>query len=358
MELRAVIIAGGIGTRFWPLSRKHKPKQFLPIISEKTMVEETVNRILPLLSPSQIYTVANFEQTQTLRKLLPKLPEKNLLVEPRGKNTAPSLMLATAWIYLQTPKAVIAALPSDHLIKDSSLYLQILKAGASIAAEGDYLITFGISPTYPATGYGYIRFSEENPVQGEGQTFYRVHEFKEKPGNEQAKTYLAEGNYLWNSGMFLWRVEVFANKLEMYAPSLFPYWERMLIALKNSDQDALDSIFDEIPSISIDYALMEKAQGVLVCPGNFGWSDVGAWSSLFDIWPKDKNGNVLRGENIIFDSQNCLSYTPHKLTVLVGVEDLIIIDTEDALLVCHKDKDQKIKKIINLMKKNGKNEFL
>lgn len=358
MDLRAVIIAGGVGARFWPLSRKGKPKQFLPIISEKTMIEETLNRILPLFSPDQIYTIANLEQTQTIKKLLPNLQEENLLVEPQGKNTAPSLMMATAWIYLQNPKAVLAALPSDHLIKDSFLFLKLVKAAASTAAEGDFLITFGIPPAFPATGFGYIHFSKDNPFQNEGESFYRVQEFKEKPDYEQAKTFLAEGNYLWNSGMFIWQAEVFADKLEKHAPSLFPYWERILAALKNNDKDSLNSIFNEIPAISIDYALMEKARGVLVCPGNFGWSDVGAWSSLLDIWPQDKQGNALRGDSIILDSQNCLSYNPDKLTVFVEVKDLIVVDTKDALLVCHKDKDQKVKDIVDQLKNKGKKEYL
>jgi len=358
MEIIALIIAGGVGTRFWPLSRKKKPKQFLPIISERTMIEETINRLLPLFSPEKIYTIANYEQTQTIKKLLANLPEKNLLTEPQGKNTAPSLMLATAWIYLQNPEAVVVALPADHLIKDESLFLKKLKAASSIAAQGEFLITFGIPPSHPATGYGYIHYSEKNPGHSQGESFYQALEFKEKPEYEQAKAFLAEGNYLWNSGMFLWQARNFAKKLEDYAPSMFPYWERMLDALRNKKQAEMDSIFKEIPSISIDYALMEKAKkGVLVCPGDFGWSDVGSWSSLCDIWPKDKKGNASKGESIILDSQNCLSYSPHKLTVLIGVEDIIVVDTNNALLICHKTQDQKVKDIIDLLAKKEKGKY-
>jgi len=358
MDIRTVIMAGGQGTRFWPLSRQKIPKQFLPIISEKTMIEETALRLLPLLSPDKIYTVANLEQTQTIRKLLPKLPAENLLVEPQGKNTAPSLMLATAKIYLQNPEAVVAALPADHLLKDSSLFLKKLEAGASLAAQ-KFLITFGIPPTYPATGYGYIHFSEDNPHQIQEESFYTVKEFKEKPGYEQAKRFLESGNYYWNSGMFLWQARVFAQKLENHAPSMFSYWKRMLDALKNEKDREIKSIFEEIPAISIDYALMEKArEGVLVCPGNFGWSDVGSWSSLMDIWPQDKNRNAIKGESIVFNSRNCLSYSPHKLTALIGVENIIIVDTGDALLVCHKDQDQKVKDMVDSIKKKGKKEYL
>jgi len=359
MDITAVIMAGGVGTRFWPLSRKIKPKQFLPIISEKSMLEETVERLLPLIPLEKIYTIANADLTQTIKDLLPNLPEDNLLVEPQAKNTAPSLVLATAWVYLQNPSAVLAALPADHLIKDASLFLKKLEAGASLAAEGEFLITFGIPPTYPATGYGYIHFSKDNPLKSKEEPFYHVQEFKEKPEYEQARVFLEEGTYSWNSGMFIWQARVFAQKLEKYAPSMFPYWERMLAALKDKNKNEIESIFEEITSISIDYALMEEAkEGVLVCPGNFGWSDVGSWSSLIDVWPKDKDGNSLKGESITLDSRNCLSYTPDKLIALLGVEDIIVVDTEDALLICHKSQDQKVKDIVDLLKKRGKEKHI
>ena len=358
MDMRAVIMAGGAGTRFWPLSRESKPKQFLPIISEKTMIEETVHRLLPQVPKSNIYTIANFEKTKVIKDLLPDLPEKNLLIEPQGKNTAPSLMLATAWIYLQNPKAILAALPADHLIKDTSLFLKKLEAGALAASQGEHLITFGIPPTHPATGYGYIQFSQENALQIHEESFYTVQGFQEKPEYEQARDFIEKNNYFWNSGMFLWQTDVFAQKLELYAPSMFSYWKKILDALKNKDKDLLNSIFEEIPSISIDYALMEKAEGVLMTKGDFGWSDVGSWSSLADIWPQDKEGNTLRGKNIIFNSQNCLLYNPQKLTALIGVKDIIVVNTEDALLVCHKSDDQKVKDIIKKIKQKDKTEYL
>jgi len=358
MDIRAVIMAGGVGTRFWPLSRKKRPKQFLPIISDNTMIEETVNRLLPRVSSSNIYTIANPEQTQVIKRRFTNLPEENLLIEPQGKNTAPSLILATAKIYLQNPQSVVAALPADHLIRDSALFLKKLEAGAAAAAEGEHLVTFGIPPDYPATGYGYINFSLKPPSEILGENFYPVEKFKEKPDYEQAKEFLRAGNYFWNSGMFIWRAEVFARKLELYAPVMFSYWNKVLEALKNNNEAQIQKIFDVIPSISIDYALMENAKGVLMCEGNFGWSDVGAWSALADIWDKDESGNALRGENIIIDSENCLLYNPNKITALVGVKDLIVVDSEDALLICRKDQDQKVKDIVENIKKKGKSEYL
>jgi mannose-1-phosphate guanylyltransferase len=358
MDIRAVIMAGGAGTRFWPLSRKKKPKQFLPIVSDKTMIEETVHRLLTKVPANNIYTIANFEQTQVIRGLLPDLPQENLFVEPQGRNTAPSLMLATAWIYLRNPKAVLAALPADHLIKDAPLFLKKLEAGATAAATGENLITFGIPPAYPETGYGYIRFSPKKPVHFLDEPFFLVQEFKEKPEYEQAKNYLEEGNYFWNSGMFLWQADIFVQKLEKHAPSMFIYWKKILDALKNKDEAQIASVFEEIPSMSIDYALMEKAEGVLMGKGNFGWSDVGAWSALADIWSRDEQGNTLKGESIILDSQNCLLHNPHKLTALIGVKDIIVVDTEDALLITQKNMDQKVKDIVEKIKQKGKVKYL
>ncbi len=358
MDLRVIIMAGGAGTRFWPVSRKNKPKQFLPIVSEKTMIEETIDRLSPRVSLNNIYTIANPEKTETIKSLLTELPDENFLVEPLGKNTAPSLMLATARIYLQNPGAVVAALPADHLIKDSSLFLKKFEAAATAASSGDYLVTFGVPPTCPATGYGYIQFSKDNPLQALEENFYTVQEFKEKPDLEQAKAFLKQGNYFWNSGMFLWQADIFAQKLERFAPDMFSYWTKILEALKNNDSAQLSSLFEEMPSLSIDYALMEKAEGVLMAKGDFGWSDVGAWSSLAEIWPQDKTGNALKGENIILDSQDCLVYNPGKLTALIGVKDIIVIDTDDALLVVHKDQDQKVKDIVEEIKKKKKTDYL
>jgi mannose-1-phosphate guanylyltransferase len=358
MDIRAVIMAGGIGTRFWPLSRKQKPKQFLPIISDKTMIEETALRLLPLISPKQIYTIADRSKTIKIHKLLPQIPEDNLLVEPQGKNTAPSLMLATAAIYLQNPEAAVIALPADHLIEDGERFLKKLEAAGQAAIQNDHIITFGIPPSYPATGYGYIQFSPQDPVKISGETFFSVEKFKEKPSIEQANEFLDAGNYFWNSGMFLWQAKTFPQKLEQYAPGLFSFWGKMVKALKTKQESLLISVFEDIPSISIDYALMEKARSVWMCRGDFGWSDVGAWSSLLDIWGKDESGNAIRGEGIFLDSKDCLVHNPGKITALVGVENLIIVDTGDALLVCRKDCDQQVKQVVEILKKTQKTENL
>jgi len=354
MNIRAVIMAGGSGTRFWPLSRKTRPKQFLDIVSSRSMIEETVARLLPLIPPKDIFTIADGYQTAALRDLLPDLPKRNFLVEPLARNTAPSLMLATAHAYLQDPETVIAALAADHLIRDPDRFLSKLQSGAKAAYSGDRFVTFGIPPAFPSTGYGYIHFSREKGKRIGGEPFFPVLEFKEKPGRAEAERFLADGNYYWNSGMFLWRADVFARKLRRYAPKFFSFWERMLDALEKKNRKGLRSVFEEIPGLSIDYALMEKAKGVVVCAGDFGWSDVGAWSSLYEVWAPDEAGNAAKGEKLVLDSQGCLVYAPGKLTALVGVKDLIVVDAGDALLICRKDLDQKVKDIVEILKKENK----
>lgn len=358
MDFRIVIMAGGSGTRFWPLSRMKKPKQFLPIISDKTMIEETVGRLQPVVSSSHIYTIANRQQTQIIQSLLPQIPEENLLVEPQGKNTAPSLILATARICLQNPDAIVAVFPADHLIKDSSLFLHKLEAAALAASMEKKIITFGIPPSYPATGYGYIQFQKESPRRIKEEDFFDVQKFREKPDLKTAKDFLTQRNCFWNSGMFIWQASVFQEKLKTHAPEMFSYWEKILAALKRGDESRIDAIFDEIPSISIDYALMERAEGVLMGEGNFGWSDVGAWSSLVDIWLQDEKGNALKGENIALDTERCILHNPNRLTAFIGVKDLIVVDTEDVLLICHKDQDQKVKEVVEYLRKKDKKEYI
>jgi len=356
-KLVAVIMAGGSGTRFWPLSRAARPKQFLPIATQKTMLEETIGRLLPLLPPEAIYTISSSVQAEIIRSLVPFLPEENCFIEPEARNTAPSLILATARIFLQEPETVVAALPSDHVILRPEIFRRKLEAAAEAAADG-FLVTFGIPPTYPATGYGYIHYDPESHVFYQEESFYSVLAFKEKPTRQQAEEFLKSGHYYWNSGMFLWRADILPEKLRLHAPEWFPYWEKIIATLKNEDKEHLAEIFRQMPVLSIDYALMEKAKGVVVCPGDFGWSDVGVWSSLLELWPKDDRDNACRGEVIALEAKDNLIYNPGKLTALIEVKDLIIVNTEDVLLVCHRQADQKIRHLIDLLQKKGKKEYL
>ncbi len=354
----AVIMAGGSGTRFWPLSRKTRPKQFLPITGPKTMIEETVARLRPLLPLEAIYTISDKRQAGAMRKLIPGLVADNVLVEPAARNTAASLILATARVYLRDPRTVVFALPADHLIIRPARFIRKLRAAAEAAAEKDVIVTFGIPPTGASTGFGYIHYSDRNLEKIGGTVFHPVIRFKEKPKLAQAKKFLAQGNHAWNSGMFIWRADVFARKLEQFAPDFFPYWKRILRGLEKNSASAIAKVFWEIPATSIDYALMEKTRGVLMAEGNFGWSDVGSWASLADIWPRDEAGNARNGESLFIDSRNCLVHSPRRLTAVVGLDDVIVVDTEEAILVCHKKADQRVKDVIENLRKKGQEKIL
>lgn len=353
-DIRAVILAGGRGTRFWPLGRETRPKQFLRIAGREPMLVETVRRIRPLVPSRRVMLVADAAQTRQARKLLPRLPGSSFLVEPMARNTAPALMLATARIWLDDPEAVVAVLPADHLIRDEPRFLRVLRAAAEAAAREDALITFGIPPTYPATGYGYVRHDRDKGRRIGGAVFYPVLAFKEKPSLAQADEYLASGDYVWNSGIFVWRAEVFAETLAASAPELRPAWNAMVKALRAGGTAKVRESFALAPALSIDYALMERARRVLVADGTFGWSDVGAWSTLLDIWTRDKSGNAARGETVALDAKGCLIWNPGRLTALIGVRDLIVVDTGDALLVCDAALDQKVKEIVEGLKKTKK----
>lgn len=353
-DIRVVIMAGGSGTRFWPLSRAGRPKQFLPITGERTMLEETAARLRPLVRERGIYTVADAAKTRTIRRLLPRLPAQNLLVEPEGRNTAPALALATARIHAENPRAVVVVLPSDHLIRPAALFRKQIEAGCRAADERRALVTFGIPPSFPSTGYGYIRASAKPAGRAGGFSFHEVLAFEEKPPLERARRFLRAGNCTWNSGMFLWRADVFAEKLKRHAPEYADGWERMLAAFRKNNRRAADAAFRTLPVQSIDYALMEKASGVLVFPARFGWSDVGVWSALLDVWPRDARGNAARGDVVALDSSGNLVYNPGRFTALVGVEDLVVVETGDALLVCRRDADQKVKDVLAEIRRRKK----
>jgi mannose-1-phosphate guanylyltransferase len=350
-DIRAVVLGGGRGTRFWPLGRASKPKQFLRITGRDPMIVQTVRRVRPLVPSRRTYLVADAVQTRTARRVLAGLPAANFLVEPMARNTAPALMLATARVFLENPEAVVAALPADHLIRDEERFRTVLRAGAEMAGREKALVVFGIPPTYPATGYGYIRHDRAAGRKVGGTLFYPVTSFKEKPNLAQADEYLASGDYAWNSGMFLWRADVFARTLGACAPGLLPAWNGLLEALRSGGAKKLRAAFEKAPALSIDYALMEKAEGVVVADGDFGWSDIGAWSTLLEVWPHDGAGNACRGETVALDSRGCLVWNPGRLTALVGVRDLIVVEAGDALLVCDAALDQKVRDVVEALKK-------
>lgn len=349
-DIRAVILAGGKGTRFWPLGRADKPKQFLRITGRDTMIEETVRRIRPLIPLRKVYPVADASQMRRVRKLFPSLPAANAIVEPMARNTGPALTLAVARIWLENPGAVVVALPADHLVREEARFLRQLAGAVEMAVRAKAPVLFGIPPTYPATGFGYIRFERERPRTCLREVFYPVRAFTEKPSVELADEFLAAGDCAWNSGIFIWTADSFARQVKSYAPALASLWKEATEALKAGRPGRLRTAFQAAPALSIDQALMEKAQGVLVSEADFGWSDIGAWSSLLEVWPQDSHGNAARGDLAALDSKGCLVWNPGRLTALVGVRNLIVVDTDDALLVCDADLDQKVKDLVESLK--------
>lgn len=356
-NLWAVILAGGYGTRFWPLSRMKRPKQFLPIVSEKPMVQETIERILPLVSPERIIAIAPKDLISVLKKETSKYKGIKIIEEPSGKNTAPSIILACTFISKLDDDPTVIVLPSDHFIGNKEEFLRAVNASFHLSRDVESLFTFGIKPSSPETGFGYIQINREKLRSYEGEKFFEVLRFVEKPTRQTAEEYLRSGDYFWNSGMFLWRISVFKESLKRYAPEYYEIYEELEKVSLNQKSKVLE-IWDKIKPLSIDYALMERASSILMVRADFDWSDVGSWNSLYQIWGTDSEENSFKGEVYAIDSSGCLVFSGDKIVSLIGLKDIIVINTEDALLVCHRDHVQKVREIVDALKKKGKMIYL
>lgn len=356
MKKTALIMAGGRGERFWPKSRKNLPKQFLSLTGDgRTMIQLTVERILPLVDMQDIYIATNRSYKALVREQLPELPEENILCEPVAKNTAPCIGLGAVHIARKYEDAVMFVLPSDHLIKYNAMYLDTLRRASEVAEAGDNLVTLGIMPDYPETGYGYIKFQ---PDARKGVAF-EVERFVEKPDLETAKQYLATEQYLWNSGMFIWRVSTILRSIEKYLPDTYAGLRRIGDAIGAPDEkDVLEKEFSAFKSESIDYGIMEKADHIYTLPGSFGWDDVGSWNAVERIQPANEFGNVVHGNAVTVDTKRCIIQGGKKLIATVGLEDIIIVDTDDALLVCEKGDAGEIKKVLENLKICNRTEYL
>ena len=357
-ELFAVVMAGGVGTRFWPRSRTQKPKQFLKIFGDTTMIQQTYERLLPLIPSENILFVINEQQKPEIRKQLPFVPEENLITEPFGKNTAPCIALAALHIKHKNPDSVMAVLPADHLIQDTNKFLATLKVASQILEKETCLMTIGITPTYPATGYGYIQYNGELCSEN-GITAYRVKTFAEKPNLETAKKFLMSGDFLWNSGMFIWKTETILQEIEELLPEVHDSFRQIDKAIGTSTyQEALETGYREIRGISIDYAILEKSKRVCVIKSNFGWSDVGSWEEVYNLLKKDKSKNAVVGKALLKDSKGCLIYSPEHLVATIGVKDLIVIHSDNAILICPKSRAQDVKELVDLLKRKKMKDYL
>jgi len=356
----AVIMAGGKGTRFWPLSRAQKPKHLIKITGEKTVIRQTVDRILPLFSPEKILIVTASSQASMVREELPEIPHKNVISEPMGLNTAPCIALAAAFIGKRAKDAVMVCLPADHIIEDEEEFRRSIKVAVEAARSGDYLVTIGIEPTGPETGYGYLKRGGVKMLI-QGRAVYEVHHMREKPPREEAERMIAEGGFYWNSGMFIWRQEAIWDALKAFLPEIAGKIEEIVPLLDTEKgEEATAQAYRNMKSISIDYGVMEKAKNTLLLPGNFGWSDVGSWDALWEIMPKDEWGNVEIGTRtpIRIGAKNCLIHARGKLVALVEVSDLIVVETEDALLVCRRGRSQEVKKAVEAIEEKGWEDYL
>ncbi len=356
MKMTAVIMAGGKGERFWPKSRIACPKQFLSLTSDgKTMLQKTVDRLRPLIPMEDIYIITNQEYLHFIMQQVPDLPPENAIGEPSPRNTAPCIGLAASVIQKKYGDAVMMVLPSDHLIHMEGLYLDILRKAVIVAEYGKNLVTIGITPTYPETGYGYIRY-----VTGSGKNgVYETAEFAEKPDLETARRYLMERCYLWNSGMFIWKASSILWNLEQFMPELYQGLQEIISHYGTEHfETVLNEKFPQLPSESIDYGIMEKAKHIYTIPASFGWDDVGSWLALERINPKDQNGNFLFGDVVSIDTKRCIVSGGEKLIALLGIRDVVIVDTPDALLVCNKNNTQDIKKILTELRTENRTELL
>ncbi len=356
MRKTALIMAGGRGERFWPRSRKDMPKQFLSLTDDgRSMIQLTVDRIAPLVEMEDIFIATNRDYAGLVRSQLPELPERNILCEPVGKNTAPCIGLGAVHMEERYGDAVMMVLPSDHLIKYTSLFVSTLSDACRLAEHGKDLVTVGIAPDCPETGYGYVRF---RPDEVQGRAF-AVEKFVEKPDLETAKAYLDSEQYLWNSGMFVWKVSTILEQLREHLPETYEGLRRIGAAIgTDQEEQALEREFRQFKSESIDYGVMEKAKDIYILSGAFGWDDVGSWLALGRIKRSDEFGNVVSGNVVTVDTKGTIVQGGDKLIAAVGLEDMIVVDSGDALLICEQGHAGDIKKVLENLRICNRTQYL
>lgn len=340
-------MAGGVGSRFWPMSRRKNPKQFLSILSEKSMIKMTVDRLSSLIQPENIYIVTSKEQQQLTQKNLPELPRENIIIEPFGMNTAPCIGLSVQYLLRKYKKdEQMLVLPADHLISDETGFISKIKEGSEYAAEGN-LVTFGINPEYPATGYGYIEGG--NILR---DSVYEVARFKEKPDFETAKEFVTKGNFFWNSGMFLWKLDTINSAFRLYLPKVFNLLEKIDQYWDNEGISAdISTFYKQMPAIPVDIGIMEQAEKRVVLSVSIGWSDVGSWKALYDHLDKDQSGNTL-ADNVYYLNANCNLVKSSKFVAMIDVDDLVVVESDDSLLISKLKKSEDVKKVVDYLKKN------
>src|SRR5271168_180900 len=365
LQIHAVILAGGRGTRFWPRSRTRTPKQLLNIVGKNTMLEQTVARLRPLIPAERIWTVTNAEQAAAVRKQVPAAARKRVLTEPLGRNTAAAIALAALHVrHAAGGDALMAVLPADHFIAQPERYRKIVSAALEVAREAGRMVVLGIPPTRPETGFGYVeRLGDAIPAME--FPVFAVRRFTEKPVLSLANEYVVSGNYHWNAGMFFWRVSTFLDNLKSFLPKTITALESLAESIgKRSYDSKLRKIYPKLENISVDYAILEPAtrqEGapqVYVIPAEIGWSDIGSWAAVYELLTKHPNENVLAGPGHVLDATGNFLWSPKKFVAAIGVRDLVVVETHDALLICPRDRAQDVGKIVKFLEENKKQELL
>ena len=357
-KIFCLIMAGGSGTRFWPRSRTTKPKQFLNIAGENSLLQSTIQRFSEFTKPENIYIVSNKSQAGILEAQTPWLPRENLIYEPVGKNTLPCIGLAAMFAEKVDRDGIMVVSPSDHLIKNDELFRDTVLSAVNIAEERDGIVTIGISPTYPATGYGYVKTCEE--ITGDKTIRqFKVERFVEKPNEIKATEYLKQGGFYWNSGLFVFKISVFLDAVKEFAPELYADLRKIQAGLGSpSFEQTLDTVYRAVQSISVDYGIMEHARNIYLVEGNFDWNDLGSWESVYQCSEKDAAGNVSSGEAIFLDSQNSYIHAEKGIVAVVGLDNVVVVRSGNAVLVCHRDKTEDVKKIVDQLKSENNCQYL
>ncbi|MCS7260053.1 MAG: sugar phosphate nucleotidyltransferase [Anaerolineae bacterium] len=353
----AVIMAGGSGTRLWPLSRHHLPKQALQLIGERTMLQHAVDRLLPILPAERVLIVTAAEYVPTLSAQVPDIPRQNFIAEPAARGTAGAVGLAAVHLQRRDPEAVMAVLTADHFIRAVDVFQRVLQAAYQLACQG-HMVTLGIYPSCPATGFGYIRRGDQI-AKVDGFDVYAVEAFVEKPDARRATEFVASGRYSWNSGMFIWQVSRILREFAQHMPDVYALLQRIAAALGTSDAaQVLEAVWPQIRRETIDYGIMEKARGVVVIPVDIGWSDIGDWEALYGVHTTCADGNVVLGNHLGIATKGCLIRGGDKLIVTVGLENTIVVDTADAILICARDRAQDVKVVVEQLQANGMTNLL
>lgn len=355
MNLFVVIMAGGVGSRFWPRSKQEKPKQLIKIFGENTMIQDTVERLDGLVEKENILVITNQIQKPRVMEQLAGVPNENVIAEPFGKNTAACIGLASVLIHKRSKDAITIILPADHLIKDKVEFQNTIKKAASFAESSDSLVTIGIKPTRPETGYGYIQFIDDEVSEG----IYKVQTFAEKPNISTAKRFMDSGDFLWNSGMFIWKTDTILKEISIHLPELYDGLLNIEKVIgKDSFDEVLKNVYGQLVNVSIDYGIMEKSSKVYLTKGEFSWSDVGSWEEVYQLSKKNDDGNSEFGDVYTENTLDSYIFSPKKFTAVVGLENIIVIDTKDALLICNRENAQDVKHVVDYLKMNKKDELL